>query len=1054
MIRWIIDSSLRLRFLILVLAIVLTVFGFTELRKMPVDVYPEFNPPLVEVQTEALGLSAAEVESLITLPMEADLLNGVAWLDQLYSESVAGLSRVLLIFEPGSDELLVRQMVQERLTQAHALPNVSKPPVMLQPLSASNRVMMVGLSSTDLSLIDMSVVAHWNIRPKLMGLPGVANVAIWGQRDQQLQVQVDPKTLHEKGVTLDQIIETSGEALWVSPLSYLESSSPGTAGWIDTPNQRLSIQHILPIISPEDLAKVPVIDETNLLLGDVAKIVTDHQPLIGDAILNDGIGLLMVVEKFPGASAIEVTKAVEQAFQDLAPGLTGITVDTTVFRPANYIEVALGNLTNTLTVAGILVVVALLFLFFNWRMALVSALTIGISLVLGTYVLYLCGVPTLNMMVLAGLALALVVIIDDAIVDVDNIARRLRQQRLAGNDKSTFATVLDAVMESRSTAFFATLALVVAVMPIYFMQGLAGSFLQPLVVTYLWVVITSLVVGMVVAHGLALLLLDNAKDPGRYVQRASPVLSALEKVYTGIVGITLRSPMVALSMALAFIMVGLLAFLIQSRTLLPAINQTELLVRWNAAPGTSRTQMNRSIGQASNELRTIPGVRTVGAHVGRAITGDQVVSINAGEIWVSLDTAADHAAAMKAIRETVAGYPGLLTEVQLYQPELTDDALLGATKDLTVRVYGHEEAVLVEKVQEISKLLVEQVPGLVDVQAELPVQEPEVQIEVNLANAEKHQVKPGEVRRQASALISGIQVGNLYQEQKVFDVVVWGEPALRNSVTNLQNMLIDTPNGQVALKEVAEVRIVPATTIIRRDKVARFLDVTANLNGTSLAAATTAINEKLAALTFPLEHHAEVLAESAARAAARQQTLYFVLAALFGIFLLVQAVTQKWSMAALTFVTLPMALTGGAIAALLGGGGFTLGALFGFFAILAIALRHTFASIKHFQQLEQETGLPFGLDLVNRGSSDRFGPILVTTITTILAFAPFIFLGNIAGHEMVRPMAAVIIGGLITSALFNLLVVPSLYLRYGQVTETEFVDALNKEPASGFAAAD
>ena len=506
MIRGIIESSLRLRFLILVLAIVLSVYGFTELRKMPVDVYPEFNPPLVEVQTEALGLSAAEVESLITLPMEADLLNGVAWLDQLYSESVAGLSRVLLIFEPGSDELLVRQMVQERLTQAHALPNVSKPPVMLQPLSASNRVMMVGLSSTDLSLIDMSVVAHWNIRPKLMGLPGVANVAIWGQRDQQLQVQVDPKTLNEKGVTLDQVIETSGEALWVSPLSYLESSSPGTAGWIDTPNQRLSIQHILPIISPEDLAKVPVIDETNLLLGDVATIVTDHQPLIGDAILNNGIGLLMVIEKFPGASAIEVTKAVEKAFQDLAPGLTGITVDTTVFRPANYIELALGNLTNTLTVAGILVVVALLFLFLNWRMALVSTLTIIISLVLGVYVLYLSGVPTLNMMVLAGLALALVVIIDDAIVDIDNIARRLRQQRAAGNNKSGFDTALEAVLESRGTAFFATLALIVAVMPIYFMQGLAGSFLQPLVVAYLWAVITSLVVGMVVAHGLALLL--------------------------------------------------------------------------------------------------------------------------------------------------------------------------------------------------------------------------------------------------------------------------------------------------------------------------------------------------------------------------------------------------------------------------------------------------------------------------------------------------------------------------------------------------------------------
>lgn len=1045
MIRWIIESSLRLRFLIIVLAVVLVGYGFTELRKMPIDVYPEFNPPLVEIQTEALGLSAAEVESLITLPMEADLLNGVAWLDQLYSESVAGLSSVLLLFEPGTDPIAARQMVQERLTQAHALPNVSKPPVMLQPLSASNRVMMIGLTSTELSLIDMSVLAHWNIKPKLMGLPGVANVAIWGERDQQLQVQVDPKTLRAQGVTLDQVIETSGEALWVSPLSYLESSSPGTAGWIDTPNQRLSIQHILPIISPEDLAKVPVVDATNLLLGDVAKIVTDHQPLIGDAIVNNGAGLLLVVEKFPGASAVEVTQVVEEAFQALAPGLKGITVDTTVFRPANYIELALGNLTRTLNWAVLLVALGLLFLFFNWRTALVSLMTIMIALVLGAYVLYLRGVPTLNMMVLAGLVLALVVIIDDAVIDVDNIARRLRQQRAAGDNKSSFATVLAAVLDTRGTAFFATLALVVVVMPIYFMQGLAGSFLRPLIDAYVWAVLTSLVVGMVVSHGLALLLLENLKEPARHVRRAPLMTTALQKFYDGVVAGTVRSPYLALSLALAVIMVGLLAFVAQERSLLPAIKQTEVLVRWDAAPGTSRAQMNRSIGQASSELRTIPGVRNVGAHVGRAITGDQVVGINSGEIWVSLEPAADHTATLAAIRATVAGYPGLLSEVELYQPELTDTALLGATKDLTVRVYGHEAAVLREKALEISNLL-GSVAGLADIQAEIPNEEPEVQIEVNLANAEKYQVKPGEVRRQASALISGIQVGNLYQDQKVFDVVVWGDPAIRNSLTNIQNLLIDTPSGQVALKEVAEVRIAPATTIIRRDRVARFIDVTANVASGSVAAAATAIEQKLKEVTFPLEHHAELLAESAARAAARQRTLYFVIAALFGVFLLVQAVTQKWSMAALTFVTLPMALAGGALATLVAGGVVTLGALFGFLAVLAIAMRNAFASLKHFQDLEREEGLPFGAELVIRGAGERFAPILTTAVTSALALAPFIFLGNIAGHELVRPMAIVIIGGLVTSTLYNLLVVPPLYLRYGQITEVEFIDALHKVP--------
>src|SRR5262245_9539186 len=320
MMRWIVGLSMQLRFLVLILAAVLMVFGVVQLRSMPVDVYPEFNPPLVEVQTEALGLSAAEVESLITTPMEADLLNGVAWLDQMYSESVTGLSRILLVFEPGTDPIKARQMVQERLTQAHALPNVSKPPVMLQPLSSSSRVLMVGLSSSNLSPIELGVLARWNIKPRLMGVPGVANVSVWGQRERQLQVQVDPEQLKAKGVTLGQVIETTGEALWVSPLSFLESSSPGTAGWIDTPNQRLSIRHLLPIITPEDLAKVSLAGSEGLLLGDVATVVEDHQPLIGDAVLNNGPGLLLVIEKFPGANTLAVTQDVEAALEAMRPG--------------------------------------------------------------------------------------------------------------------------------------------------------------------------------------------------------------------------------------------------------------------------------------------------------------------------------------------------------------------------------------------------------------------------------------------------------------------------------------------------------------------------------------------------------------------------------------------------------------------------------------------------------------------------------------------------------------------------------------------------------------
>jgi multidrug efflux pump subunit AcrB len=426
MMRWIVGSGLQLRFLILILAAVLMVFGTSQLRHMPVDVYPEFNPPMVEVQTEAVGLSADEVESLITTPMEADLLIGVAWLDRMYSESVTGLSRILLVFEPGSDPIRVRQMVQERLTQAHALPNVSKPPVMLQPLSSTSRVMIVGLSSSDLSPIQMGVLARWNIKPRLLGVDGVANVAVWGQRERQLQVLVDPEQLQAKGVTLQQIIESTGEALWVSPLSFLESSSPGTAGWIDTPNQRLGLRHVLPIITPEDLAKISLSDSKELRLGDVASVVEDHQPLIGDAVVNNGPGLMLVIEKFPGANTLEVTRDVEAALEALRPGLGNITIDSTIFRPANYIEQATGNLTTALLIGAVLALLALFLLMWNWRTAAICLLVIPLSLVAATFVLYLRG-ATFNIMLLAGLVIALAAIIDDAIVDVEHIARRLRQ---------------------------------------------------------------------------------------------------------------------------------------------------------------------------------------------------------------------------------------------------------------------------------------------------------------------------------------------------------------------------------------------------------------------------------------------------------------------------------------------------------------------------------------------------------------------------------------------------------------------------------------------------
>jgi len=1030
--RWIIESSMRLRYLIVILAAALMVFGIGQLRGMPVDVYPEFNPPLVEIQTEALGLSAEEVESLITTPMEADLLIGVAWLDQIYSESVTGLSTITMIFEPDADPVQVRQMVQERLNQTYALPNVSKPPVMIQPLSTTNRVMMIGLSSKDLSLIDMGVLARWNIRPRLMGVPGVANVAIWGQRERQLQVQVDPQQLREAGVTVGQVIETTGEALWVSPLTYLESSSPGTAGWIDTPNQRLGIHHLLPISSAEDLSRVTVVGTEGLVLGDIANVIEDHQPLIGDAVINDGPGVLLVVEKFPGANTLDVTRGVEAALTALQPGLTGLEIDPTVFRPANYIESATNNLSTAVIMGGLLVILVLGAFFFKWRTALVSLIVIPLSLVAAGFVLYLRG-ATFNSLILAGLVIALGAIIDDAIIDVENIARRLRENRKNGSSKTAMTVVLEASLEMRNTMGFATLILVLAVLPLFFMQGLTGSFFQPLVISYTLAVLVSVAVALIVTPAVSLLVLEN--EPLN--QRESPLVAGLKRSYNGTLARVIHAPYFAPVLAGVIILAGVAVLPMLGVSLDPAFKQTELLIRWEGAPGTSLTEMNRILAQAGQELRSIPGVRNVGSHVGRAETGDQTVGINSAELWVNLDPAVNYDATLSAIQQVIDGYPGLQREVGSYQPERIGEALTAVNNDIVVRLYGHDLAVLKDRAQEMGKAFSE-INGVIAAQPELPAEEAQVEIEVNLAAAEQYGLKPGDIRRSVATLISGLRVGSLYEEQKVFEVVVWGVPEIRNSLNDIGDLLIDTPTGEyVRLRDVAEVRVVPTPIIVRRDAVSRFIDIRVSVSGRSLTAVATDIQTSLKDVEFPFEYHAELLGGYADQQSAQQRMLVLGIASLIGILILLQASFGSWRLSFVLLLTLPMALAGGVLATLLDGGILSIGSIFGFLTVFGIAVRNGVAITNHFNRLERIEGGVFGPDLVLRGASERLAPVLMTVLTTGLALLPFVILGNIPGLEIVRPMAVVVLGGLATTALLDLLVLPALYLRYGSNREQE-----------------
>jgi CzcA family heavy metal efflux pump len=1054
MMRWIVGSSLKFRFLLIPVAAALMLLGVTQLRSAPVDVLPEFTPPLVDVQTEALGLSAEEVEQLVTVPLEQDLLNGVAFLDQIRSQSLPGLSRIELIFEPGTDVLKARQLVQERLIQAPGgTPNVAKAPVMLQPLSSTGRVMMIGLSSRDVSLIDMSVLARWKVRPRLMGVPGVANVAIWGQRERQLQVQVDPGKLRGQGVSLDQVIQSTANALWVSPLSFTEASTPGTGGFIDTANQRLGIQHILPITTARDLAQVTIEDTgaKTLRLGDVSQVVEDHQPLIGDATAGDGPSLMLVIEKFPGASTAEVTSGVEAALEDMAPGLSGITINTGLYRPASFIDTARHNLSLALLIGLILMVVLLGAFLFDWRVALISFVTVPLSLVTAAYVLYLRG-TTFNTMLLAGLVIAFGVVVDDAVVDVDNIRRRLRerqaraarqdlgedQARAAGEEESAFATVLRASLEVRGPLLYATLIIALATVPVFFVQGLTGSFVGPLAVSYLLAVLASMAVALAVTPGLALLLLRKA--PLR--RRESPLARWLER------GHTAALTRVVLRPRLGFIVVGVIALAglavlpqLGGRSMLPPLQDRDLLIQWRGAPGMSQPEMDRITERATRELRSVPGVRDAGAHIGRAITSDQVVNVNSGELWVSIDPKADYGRTLATIERAVAGYPGLTHDLVTYPEQRIRQAQTGEDAPIVVRVFGHDLQVLRSKAEEVRRAIAG-VDGVTAPHVDVQATEPTVQIQVNLGAAQRHGIKPGDVRRAAATLLSGVTVGNLFEEQKVFDVVVWGTPQTRHSLTSIQNLLIDTPGGrQVRLGDVASVRIAPDPAVINHSDVSRYVDVTAGVRGRSLGAVTHDVEQRLRGIQFPLEHHAEVLGAAAERRGAQQRVLSIAAAAAIGIILLLQAAFGSWRLAAIVFLSLPLALVGGALAALLLSGQITsLGSFAGLFAVLAIAARNGVLLVKRYQRLQHEEGEEFGAGLVLRGAQERLAPIALTALTTGLPLLPFVFLGDVPGLEVVRPLAVVILGGLVTATLVSLLVLPFLYLRFAPRSQPETLD--------------
>lgn len=1017
MIANIVAASLRIRFIVVALAIALVVLTARGLGGAQLDVFPEFAAPLVEIQTEVLGLSAIEVESLVTVPIE-NAVNGVAFLETVRSKSVLGLSSVKVIFKRGTDLLEARQLVQERVSLVTpTLPAVARPPVLLAPLSSTSRVLKIGMQSEDLSQIDLSILAFWTVRPRLMSVPGVANVAIWGQRDRELQVRVDPAKLDGFGLTLAQVKEATRRATDVSGGAFVEG-----------PNQRFSVAHSPAVQTLDDLANIVIEnrDGAGLRLGDVADVIEGFPPPIGDGIIDGAPGILMIVEKQPWGNTLDVTRGVEAALADLAPALVDVKVDSTIFRPATYIENSLANLNEALLIGCVLVIIVLIVFLNDWRSALISITAIPLSLLTAALFLNYSG-GVINTMVLAGLVIALGEVVDDAIIDVENIMRRLRLNAQAGYPRSAFAVVLDASTEVRSAVVFGSIIVAAALIPVFSLTGLTGAFFQPLALTYITAILASLLVALTVTPAMSLMLLPGS---ARRREKEAPVVVWLKAQYRPLLSRLLGRWRAALAaLGISIVAAGAI-YPTLGQELLPQFREYDFLMHWLERPGTSLDAMNRITIRASDELTAVPGVRNFGAHVGRAEVADEVYGVDFTELWISLDPSVDYDATVADIQTIVDGYPGLFRDLLTYLRERVKEVLTGSSASIVVRIYGDDLDALIAKSKEVEGAL-GGIDGVKDVHAQNLTYVPHITINYRPDDGAALGVTPFDVREATSVLINGERVGQVFEDQKIFNVVVRGEQRFATSLETLKDIRIRTAHGAlVPLEAVADVYIAPTPNAITRDDTSRRVDVSLEPDGRALSDVAADVKAVLDTIPFERGFFPEIIGESAELQAA-QSRLYLALGfALVAVFLILHALFQSFRIAAIVFGSLAGVMVGGVIGAVFGGGIISLGSLIGFITVLGISARTSVMMVSHFEHLAAEEGKAMGPALVLQGASERLSPILMTGLTTGLALAPLIVGGVKPGHEIEHPMAIVIVCGLTVSILMNLFILPPLYLRY------------------------
>ncbi|HEV2271571.1 MAG TPA: efflux RND transporter permease subunit [Steroidobacteraceae bacterium] len=1019
MLSAIVRASLAHPRIVTALSILIAVLSLGALLNARFDVFPDFAPPHVLVQTEAPGLDAEQVEALVTRPLEG-LLAGTQDVESVRSTSSQGLSAIQVVFDRRGDPYRQRQVVTERLADAAGILPAGVGPPLLSPLSSSMEYLVhFGFTSDRLTPVQLRGLVRWVIEPQILAVPGVAQVQLFGGAERERQVLVDPQKLLAAGLTLDDVFRATRHATELVGGGYIETSS-----------QRIVLRAQAPGTTPQALSQAVLATRHGLpiRLGDVATVSDAAAPRFGAAIIGDQPGILVETSTQYGANTLTVTRALEQRLSQLAPELKkeGVIYRPALLRPASFIESALIRLRASLLIGAVLVVILLLVTLRDWRGALISFSSIPLSLLATVWILETFGL-SLNTMSIGGLVVALGVVVDDAVIDVENITRRRRDAGAAGAEVDSRQLFVGASLEVRLPVFYATSAVAVALLPIFMLTGIQGTFFRPLSLAFLLAVGISLVVAMSATPALCAVLMRKHTPPAeagfllackRFQRRA------IERLY--------RHPRLVLALLLGTGLAGALLLPLFGQRLLPDFRENYLIAHASLRPGISLTETTRVGEQISKRLGAIPGVASVAEQIGRAVNGQDPDAPNESEFDIHINPAKGYTPNQiaAAIRAVFDDFPNQLTEIYSVLAERIGETLSGETAPFFISVFGNDLDTDDRVAARIAAVL-QKLPGAGEVRLQVPPREPELQVRLRPDRLALYGLQPSDVLQAVNAAYQGAVVGQLAQSDRSIPVAVRiaGTGASPRAVGEL---LLRSPDGAVVpLSAVASLEVESGRSLIDHEDGLRRQVVTANPTTSDQTGFAAAARRAVAArVKLPPGVYLRYGGAAEEQVAAAHQLYLHAAAALVLIVLLMALAFGHARQVVLVLLVLPSTLIGGVAAAAMTGATLTLGAMVGFVALFGMAARNTILLVSHYDHLVHVEGLTWGLETALRGSKERLTPVLLTALMTALALLPVAIQLHQPGHEIEGPMAVVILGGLVSSTLVSLLLVPPLAARW------------------------